>query len=750
MAPSSLLAALVGVLLFSYAAAIHLPRAGLTAAAASNGGDTKVYVVFTERQPATAELAEEEAGAAIAALHHDMIGSVLLDDSSNAADRVVYHYSRSLHGFAARLTEDEKNRLAGMDGVLSIHEKVVYRPQTTRSWDFLGLPQHNDPVRLPFENDVIIGMLDTGISPDSESFSDDGLPPPPAKWKGVCSKNFTSCNNKIIGARAYYNGDRTVSVLDDEGHGTHTSSTAAGRAVAGASLGGLAGGIARGAVPGARLAVYKVCFGEEGCSSEDILAAFDDAIADGVDVISASIGMVMPLDYPEDPLSVGAFHAMKRGVVTSVSAGNSGPILGTVSNVSPWTVSVAATATDRLIISELVLGDGKRIQGNGITVFANLGKPSLLLDPGSCEEEHLQGKKYKGAVLLCGSGVLTSSSAMYSTGAEGAVMYSTQYDDNTTAFSYALPTVIIPKDDYDHMMDYYNKSRHPMAIVKKSVTVKNTAAPTVAKFSSRGPNQVTYGVLKPDISAPGVDILAAWSPMASLSGDDVDERRVKYNIISGTSMSCPHVTGAAAYVKSVHPSWSHAAVLSALVTTATPMSSGDPEAELAYGAGQVNPMGARYPGLVYDASVEDYVDFLCAQGYNSTQLAAMTGSSSTACSDEARSGNVGDLNYPSISVPVINHGVSFAAEFPRTVTNVGPDDSVYRATVTTVPGVDVDVTPDELAFSAGTKKLSFKVTVSGKLLPSNTTMGASASVVWSDGRHSVRSPIYVFPHKHVM
>nr|CAB3456143.1 unnamed protein product [Digitaria exilis] len=694
MAPSSLLAALVGVLLFSYAAAIHLPRAGLTAAAASNGGDTKVYVVFTERQPATAELAEEEAGAAIAALHHDMIGSVLLDDSSNAADRVVYHYSRSLHGFAARLTEDEKNRLAGMDG-------VVYRPQTTRSWDFLGLPQHNDPVRLPFENDVIIGMLDTGISPDSESFSDDGLPPPPAKWKGVCSKNFTSCNNKIIGARAYYNGDRTVSVLDDEGHGTHTSSTAAGRAVAGASLGGLAGGIARGAVPGARLAVYKVCFGEEGCSSEDILAAFDDAIADGVDVISASIGMVMPLDYPEDPLSVGAFHAMKRGVVTSVSAGNSGPILGTVSNVSPWT-------------------------------------------------EHLQGKKYKGAVLLCGSGVLTSSSAMYSTGAEGAVMYSTQYDDNTTAFSYALPTVIIPKDDYDHMMDYYNKSRHPMAIVKKSVTVKNTAAPTVAKFSSRGPNQVTYGVLKPDISAPGVDILAAWSPMASLSGDDVDERRVKYNIISGTSMSCPHVTGAAAYVKSVHPSWSHAAVLSALVTTATPMSSGDPEAELAYGAGQVNPMGARYPGLVYDASVEDYVDFLCAQGYNSTQLAAMTGSSSTACSDEARSGNVGDLNYPSISVPVINHGVSFAAEFPRTVTNVGPDDSVYRATVTTVPGVDVDVTPDELAFSAGTKKLSFKVTVSGKLLPSNTTMGASASVVWSDGRHSVRSPIYVFPHKHVM
>jgi hypothetical protein len=83
------------------------------------------------------------------------------------------------------------------EAVLSIHEKVVYRPQTTRSWDFIGLPlpQHQaDP--LPFENDVIIGMVDTGIWPESQSFSDDGLPPPPPKWKGACS-NFT-CNKYIL------------------------------------------------------------------------------------------------------------------------------------------------------------------------------------------------------------------------------------------------------------------------------------------------------------------------------------------------------------------------------------------------------------------------------------------------------------------------------------------------------------------------------------------------------------------------
>ncbi|RLN35070.1 hypothetical protein C2845_PM03G24180 [Panicum miliaceum] len=749
--PPLLLAALS--VLFCHATAVHNPAAGgeRIAPAAGHGDDTKVYVVFTERQPATAELPEAEAGAAIATFHYDMIAGVLDDDSSSAADRVVYHYSRTLHGFAARLTDDEKNRLAGMDGVLSIHEKVVYRPQTTRSWDFLGVPQHNDATRLKFENDVIIGMVDTGIWPDSESFSDEGLPPPPAKWKGVCSKNFTSCNNKIIGARSYYGGNTTMSVLDREGHGTHTASTAAGRAVAGASLGGLAGGTARGAVPGARLAVYKVCW-EEGCSSEDILAAFDDAIADGVDVISASLGSGIAFDYAADPMAVGAFHAVRRGVVVSVSAGNSGPTLGSVSNVAPWTISVAATLTDRRIISELVLGNGRRVVGNAITVFPNLGKPSLLMDPGGCDHEQLDGKRYKGAVLLCGEGAYISSEAISHTGADGAIVYMFSDEDKDTAFSFAIPIVVVMQKEFNHIIDYYNSTSHPMVTVKKSVTVNDAAAPSVAEFSSRGPNMVTYGVLKPDISAPGVDILAAWTPKATLSGSDVDARRTKYNIISGTSMACPHVTGAAAYVKSVHPGWSHAAVQSALMTTATPMSSGEPEAELAYGAGQVDPVRARYPGLVYDAAEGDYVGFLCAQGYNSSQLAAMTGrrAASAACSAGARAGAVGDLNYPSITVPVLNYGVGFAAEFPRTVTNVGPADSVYRATVTTVPGVDVAVTPDELAFSAGTKKLSFKVSVSGTLLPVNGTMGASASVVWSDGRHHVRSPIYVFPHKHVM
>ncbi|KAK3124769.1 hypothetical protein QOZ80_7BG0592420 [Eleusine coracana subsp. coracana] len=680
--PLLLVAALVSVF-FSHAAGI-LTLDPVQADVTAGDDGTKVYIVFTERQPTTVEMPELEASAAVSSFHHDML-SDLLNDSSSVANRIVYHYSRSLHGFAARLTEDERNRLAGNEDVISIHEKKVYWPHTTRSWNFLDLPQHNDPARLKFEKDVVIGMVDSGIFPESASFSDAGLPPPPSKWKGVCTSNFT-CTNKIIGARAYKDGNRTVSPVDTEGHGTHTSSTAAGRAVAGASMGGVAGGTARGAVPGARLAVYKVCW-DDGCGSEDIVAAFDDAVADGVDVISASLGSGRAWDYSEDPIAVGAFHAMRRGVVTSLSAGNSGPSLGSVSNVAPWAVSVAATTTDRKIVSEMVLGNGKRVVGLAVTAFRHLegDKPALLVNPGSCAEETLMGRRYRGAVLMCDDPI--DPAGFKDTGAVAAIRPHLSSDvRGDTARAYPIPAVIVTEEQL------------PMVTVKNSATVKDESAPTVASFSSRG---------------------------------------------------LTTVTGAAAYVKSVHPDWSPAAVLSAIVTTATPVVTSAPEAELAYAAGLVNPMGVRYPGLVYDAGEADYLAFLCAQGYNATQLATMTGTKKTTtatCKDRTAT-SVGDLNYPSIAVPVINYGVPFAAEFPRRVTNVGPAASVYRAKVVGTPaGVKITVAPEELAFSEKKQTLGFKVSVSGTLTV-NGTIGASAALVWSDGKHLVRSPIYVFPHK---
>lgn len=239
----------------------------------------------------------------------------------------------------------------------------------------------------------------------------------------------------------------SFSPRDEEVHGTHTASTAAGRPVQGASLGGLACGV----VPGARLAIYKVCW-DDGCSSADILAAFDDAIADGVDVLSASLGTPIAFDYANDTMAIGAFHAIRRGVVTSVSAGNGGPTLGSVSNVAPWMVSAAATTTDRKIVSNVVLGNGKKIVGSAITVFPDLGTRSLLIDPGSCERQ-LDGKRYEGAVLLC-RGALSEKHVL-DTGADGAILST---DDEGTAFSFALPAVVVAEAQYQEIMAYYSST----------------------------------------------------------------------------------------------------------------------------------------------------------------------------------------------------------------------------------------------------------------------------------------------------
>lgn len=168
--------------------------------------------------------------------------------------------------------------------------------------------------------------------------------------------------SKIIGGK-YYRADGQISSedipspRDSEGHGSHTASTAAGGHVSKASLSGLGEGTARGGVPSARLAVYKICW-SDGCFDADILAGFDDAIADGVDIISISVGGSFALNYFDDPIAIGAFHAMRMGILTSNSAGNSGPVAASITNFSPWSLSVAASLINRKFLADVRLGNG--------------------------------------------------------------------------------------------------------------------------------------------------------------------------------------------------------------------------------------------------------------------------------------------------------------------------------------------------------------------------------------------------------
>ncbi|XP_057475364.1 cucumisin-like [Actinidia eriantha] len=666
-------------------------------------------------------------------LHTSMLQEVV---GSKASESLLHSYQKSFNGFVANLTEEEMKKLASMEGVVSVFPNEKKELHTTRSWDFMGFPQQ---VRraASAESNIIIGMLDTGIWPESDSFNDGGLGAPPSKWKGSCqaSSNFT-CNNKIIGAK-YYRSDGKfgqgdiASPRDSHGHGTHTASTAAGRIVSNASLLGLGSGTARGGVPGARIAVYKICW-SDGCWNADILAAFDDAIADGVDIISLSVGGFFPKDYFEDSIAIGAFHSMKNGILTSNSAGNLGPSPESITNFSPWSLSVGASTIDRKFVTKVKLGNSMVYEGVSVNTFSLDQSMYPLVYGGYCFEGSLNNTLVNGTIVLCDT--TSTGENQLKAGAVGTVMQDGGFTD--FAFSYPLPATNLGLENSSEIYNYIKSTSEPMAIIEKSIEKKDELAPYVVSFSSRGPNPITSDILKPDLTAPGVDIVAAWSLATTVTGQEGDERVVPYNIISGTSMSCPHATGAAAYVKSFHPTWSPAAIKSALMTTASPMSVvTNTDAEFAYGAGQINPAKAANPGLVYDAGEADYVQFLCGQGYSDNSLRLITGDNTSSCSDSANA-TVWDLNYPSFALSSPQNK-SIARVFHRTVTNVGSAVSVYKSVVVAPPGFAVSVEPSVISFKALGQMISFVVSVSGVV----SERVVSGSLVWDDGVYQVRSPI---------
>ncbi|KAL5799872.1 hypothetical protein ACOSQ4_032756 [Xanthoceras sorbifolium] len=710
-----------------------------------NGDDRKAYIVYMGGLP--------EGQLSTSSLHSTMLQEVI---ESGASDHLLHSYQRSFNGFVAKLTQEEAQRLEGMEGVVSVFPNEMKQIQTTRSWDFMGFSQ-NARRATTSESNIIIGMIDSGIWPESQSFSDDHFGSPPSTWKGSCQKssNFT-CNNKIIGAK-YYRSDGEFgegdvkSPRDTLGHGTHTSSTAAGGLVSQASLYGIAAGTACGGVPSARIAVYKVCW-SDGCPDADILAAFDDAIADGVDLISISIGGINALDYFKDPIAIGAFHAMKNGVFTSISAGNSGPDPATVTNVSPWALSVAASAIDRKFVTKVKLGNGQVYDGVSINTLDFKGKMFPLIyggyapnktggysesDSRYCTPGTLDRNLVKGKIVVCDW--LTSGMEAFTAGAVGTIMQGESFRD--VAYNSPIAASYLNSNDGSEVETYLNSTRKPTGTIQMTIVEKNGLAPFVASFSSRGPNNITSDILTPELTAPGVDILAAWSEATTVSRFEGDTRVVPYNIISGTSMACPHATATAAYVKSFHPTWSPAAIKSALLTTALPMSDkNNIDQEFAYGSGHLNPGKAINPGLIYDAGEIDYMKFLCGQGYNTKNLRLLIGDNFS-CS-KANSGTVWDLNIPSFTLST-KPGASTTRIFHRTVTNVGSPKSTYKAIVKNQPGIEIQVLPSALSFKSSGEKISFLVRVTANLSKSKKMV--SGSLTWVDGvDHQVRSPVVAY------
>nr|XP_024927334.2 cucumisin-like [Ziziphus jujuba var. spinosa] len=554
--------------------------------------------------------------------------------------------------------------------------------------------------------------------------------------------------SKIVGAKydkadGQFSKDDLQSPRDSDGHGTHTPSTAAGGIVNKASQLGFGFGTARGGVPSARIAVYKVGW-SDGIDDADILAAFDDAIADGVDIISASIGTEEPQDYFMGGVVIGSFHAMRKGILTSTSAGNDGPSPFTITNFAPWLLSVAATTINREFLTKVWLGNNKIFEGDQINPFDLKNQTFPLIYGGSasnsgydaseCDINSLDEKLVKGKIVYCDSN--SDGEGPLLAGAAGFLGKGRLFGD--TSFNLPLPGSSLSYNEAGEVYKYIRSNSNPIATISRSKEVTDARSPYIPNYSSRGPNPFTPNILKPDIAAPGSVILAAWSPIAPST--DLGVKGLRYNIISGTSMACPHATAAAAYIKSFHPTWSPAAIRSSLMTTAKRLSSKiNPDAEFAYGSGLINPIKAPYPGLVYDTDELDYVKFLCGAGYtNDDILQYITGTNKVKCS-KGNSISATNLNYPSFALST-STSESITHVFHRTVTNVGSAHSKYKAKVVAPKGLNVIVSPSVLSFTSIGQKLSFTVTLKGKI----DGVIASTSLLWDDGTFQVRRPIIVY------
>ncbi|XXG67293.1 hypothetical protein AAC387_Pa06g0675 [Persea americana] len=488
--------------------------------------------------------------------------------SADGNDRLVYSYQHVMNGFAAILSEDEVKAMEKKDGFISAYPDRMLPLHTTYTPAFLGLKQ----VRGVWKNShfgkgVIVGIFDTGVMPNHPSFSDEGMPSPPKKWKGQCE--FSSCNKKIIGARSFLSGAEAISgrtlpasPFDEDGHGTHTASTAAGAFVKGSNVLGNANGTAVGIVPLAHLATYKVCT-DLGCVGSDLLAGLESAIEDGVDVMSISIGLGPLPNFNSNPIDIATFKAMQKGIFFSCSAGNEGPYSSSVSNGAPWYLTVGASTIDRSIRATVKLGNGESFHGESAFQPKDLqsNNPLPITYPGAngndktakCTSGSLAGFDVQVKMVLCERGrnerIAKGLVVMNAGGAAMILMNTADEGFSINAEAHVLPALHVSFLDGSEIKAYINSTRPPTAtIIFKGTVLGTSPSPMVSSISSRGPNSPSLGILKLDIIGPGMSILAAW-PLHVGSFPILES---PFNILSGTPMSAPHLSGIAALLKRSH------------------------------------------------------------------------------------------------------------------------------------------------------------------------------------------------------
>jgi subtilisin family serine protease len=690
----------------------------------------------------------------------------------------LYSYVYSFNGFAATLTAAQANKLAMDKDVLSVSPDERRDADTSSTPGFLGL---NAPGGLWDQlggvgsagDGVIIGVIDTGIWPESLSFSDrtgaNGNASKDGKlayqqipgWHGKCTPGqqfpASACNLKLIGAQWFnqgFGGDAGVkaaypweflSARDYGGHGTHTSSTAGGNANVPTTGAAAVFGSISGIAPHARIAMYKALWevapGQGSGNTTDLVAAIDQAVADGVDVINYSISGT--LTNFADPVEISFLFAARAGIFVAESAGNSGPTTSTVAHPSPWTTTVAAGTHNRDGAGSVTLGNGVTYNGASVAtaVTAPLIDASAAGLPGAdasqlalCYGETdgavvLDPAKVGGKIVVCDRGVtarVNKSLAVKAAGGVGMILVNTSVNSMNADFHF-VPTVHLQSTDRA-AVKAYAATAGATATINQATIVYNAPAPFTASFSSRGPLRAGGGdLLKPDLIAPGQDILAAVAPPGN-SGRDFD-------LYSGTSMSSPHVAGLAALFKDLYPSWSPMAIKSALMTTAYDVLDGpntNPLVIFRQGAGHVAPNKAADPGLVYNAGWNDWLAFLCGT------TAAVGPATCTSLVNAGYSTDASNYNGASIAIG----DLAGSQTVTRKVTNVGSGPATYTASTIGLAGVNAVVEPATLTLAKG-QSGTFRVTFTRTTATLNAYTGGY--LTWTDGSHNVRIPVVIRP-----
>ncbi len=672
----------------------------------------------------------------------------------------VYDYSISFNGFAAELTEGQAAGLQKVAGVLAVTEDELRQPDTSTTPNFLGISkpgglwsQLGGPASAG--EGIVVGIVDTGVWPEHPSFSDkpaDGgqeYGPVPQGWHkgdrcqpGEGFKN-SDCNKKLIGAQYFYEGfgleqiaeHDFLSPRDYNGHGSHTASTAAGNHGIQATGDAAALGKISGMAPRARIAMYKVCWedaGDGGCANSDSMAAIDKAVADGVDVINFSISGTRTNFL--DPVEVAFLFAADAGVFVAASAGNTDGA-STVAHPSPWITTVAASTHDRGGIGSVTLGNGVTYTGASSAAAAVTASLIDSEDAGAagasatdvrlCVPGSLDSTKVTGKIVICDRGVIAridKSFAVKIAGGVGMVMFNTA-NIGVAADLHYVPSVHIECPDAPTCSAraatkaYADTAGAKATIAKGQITT--VPAPFMAGFSSDGPLLAGGGdLLKPDVTAPGVDVLAAVAPPGN--------RGRLFDLLSGTSMSSPHVAGLGAALQDLRPTWSPMAIKSALMTTGysvTPTVRGIFE----FGGGHVDPNKAADPGLVFDSGFNDWLAFLKGQ-----KLCCAT--STTIPSLDAS-----DLNVASIAIGDLVGSQTVT----RKATSVGSQSETYTFSYTGLTGITV--TPSTASFTAAPGSTTpFSVAFLRTTAPIGTYQ--QGFITWTGNKgHVVRMPVVLRP-----